>query len=82
MEAAEAACADAGEALDDRRAKLKSARRRYEKLLESLNAAEHEVDSADAELAEAGTSARLAADDLAAANAELAEADAALADFG
>ncbi len=73
--------ADAVEALDDRRAKLKSARRRYEKLLETLSAAEHEVDSADAELDAAETSARRAADDLVAAKDELAEADAALADL-
>ena len=63
------------------RAKLKSARRRYEKLLETLSAAEHEVDSADAELDAAETSARRAADDLVAAKDELAEADAALADL-
>jgi hypothetical protein len=81
MEAAEVARADAVEALDDRRAELKSARRRYEKLLETLSAAEHEVDSADAELGAAETSARRAADDLAAARDELAEADAALTDL-
>jgi hypothetical protein len=81
MEAAEVARADAVEALDDRRAKLKSARRRYEKLLETLSAAEHEVDSADAEVDEAETSARRAADELVAAKDELAEADAALADL-
>jgi hypothetical protein len=81
MEAAEVARADAVEALDDRRAELKSARRRYEKLLETLSAAEHEVDSADAELDAAETSARRAADDLAAARDELAEADAALTDL-
>ena len=81
VEAAEVARADAVEALDDRRAKLKSARRRYEKLLETLSAAEHEVDAADAELDAAETSARRAADDVVAAKDELSEADAALADL-
>jgi hypothetical protein len=81
MQAAEVARADAVEALDDRRAELKSARRRYEKLLETLSAAEHEVDSADAELDAAETSARQAADYLVAAKDELVEADAALADL-
>jgi hypothetical protein len=82
VKAAEAARADAVEALDDRKAKVKSARRRYEKILETLDAAEREVDSAEAELDAAGASAGRAADDLAAAKAELAEADAALADLG
>ncbi len=82
VKAAEAARADAVEALDDRKAKVKSARRRYEKMLETLDAAEREVDSAEAELDAAEASARRAADDLAAAKAELAEADAALADLG
>jgi hypothetical protein len=81
VDAAEAAHAKAAEGLDDRRAELKSARRRYEKLLETLSAAEHEVDSADAEVDAAETSARRAADDLVAAKDELAEADAALADL-
>jgi hypothetical protein len=81
VEAAEVARADAVEALDDRRAKLKSARRRYEKLLETLSAAEHEVDAADAELDAAETSARRAADDVVAAKDELSEADTALADL-
>jgi hypothetical protein len=81
VDAAEAAHAKAAEALDERKATVKSARRRYEKLLETLSAAEHEVDSADAERDAAETSARRAADDLAAAKAELAEADAALADL-
>jgi hypothetical protein len=82
VKAAEAARADAVEALDDRKAKVKSARRRYEKILETLDAAEREVDSAEAELDAAGASAGRAADDLAAAKAELAEAGAALADLG
>jgi hypothetical protein len=81
VEAAQAARADAVEAVDDLLAKVKSARRRYEKLLESLHAAESELNTADAEHGEAETSARRAADDLAAAQAELAEADAALAEL-
>jgi hypothetical protein len=82
VEAAQAARADAVEAVGDQLAKLKSARRRYEKLLESLDAAERELNAADTEHAEAETAARQAADDLAAAKTELAEADAALADLG
>jgi len=82
VEAAQAARADAVEAVGDQLAKLKSARRRYEKLLESLHAAERELNAADTEHGEAETSARQAADDLAAAKTELAEADSALADLG
>lgn len=79
VEAAQAARADAVEAVGDRLAEMKSARRRYEKLLESLGAAERELNAADAEHAAAETSARCAVDALAAAKAELAEADSALA---
>jgi hypothetical protein len=79
VEAAEAARADAVEAVGDQLAKVKSARRRYEKLLESLHAAESELNAADTEHAAAETSARQTADDLAAAKAELAEADTELA---
>jgi len=82
VEAAQAARADAVEAVGDLLAKLKSARRRYEKLLESLHAAERELNAADTEHSEAETSARRASDDLAAAKTELAEADSALADLG
>ena len=82
VEAARAARADAVEAVGDQLAKLKSARRRYEKLLESLHAAERELNAADTEHSAAEKSARRAADGLAAAETELAEADAALADFG
>ena len=81
VEAAQAAHAHAVEEVGDQSAKVKSARRRYEKLLESLHAAEGELNAADAEQAEAETSARRAADDLAAAKAELADADAALAEL-
>lgn len=82
VQAAQAAHADAVEAAGDRLAKVKSARRRYEKLLESLSVAEGELNAADAEHGEAESSAQAAADDLATAKAELAEADAALADLG
>jgi hypothetical protein len=82
VKAAQAAHADALEAAGDRLAKVKSARRRYEKLLESLSLAEDELNAADAEHGEAESSAQAAADALAAAKAELAEADAALSDLG
>ena len=81
VEDAQAAHADAVEAVGDQLAKLKSARRRYEKLLESLHEAERELNAADAEHSEAETSARQASDDFAAAKTELAEADSALADL-
>jgi hypothetical protein len=79
VKAAQAAHADALEEAGDRLAKVKSARRRYEKLLESLSLAEDELNAADAEHE---SSAQAAADALAAAKAELAEADAALSDLG
>jgi hypothetical protein len=82
VKAAQAAHADALEEAGDRLAKVKSARRRYEKLLESLSLAEDELNAADAEHGEAESSAQAAADALAAAKAELAEADAALSDLG
>jgi hypothetical protein len=82
VKAAQAAHADALEAAGDRLAKVKSARRRYEKLLESLSLAEDELNAADAEHGEAESSAQAVADALAAAKAELAEADAALSDLG
>ena len=82
VEAAETARAGAVEAVGDQLAKLKSARRRYEKLLESLSVAERELNAADAEHGAAEASAQAAADDLAAAKAELAEADSALDDLG
>jgi len=82
LEIAQAGHDEAVGTASDRRAHVATARRRYEKLLETLSAAEHEVETADAELDVAETSARRAADDLAAAKVELAEADAALADLG
>ncbi|MDT5064884.1 MAG: hypothetical protein QOK02_1039 [Mycobacterium sp.] len=79
VEAAEAARANAVEAVGDQLAKVKSARRRYEKLLETLHAAESELNAADTDHAAAEQSARQTADDLAAAKAQLAEADTELA---
>ena len=78
VQAAQAAHADAVEAVGDRLATVKAARRRYEKLLESLSVAERELNAADAEHGEAEATARAATDGLVAAKAELAEADAAL----
>ena len=77
-EAARAARAEAVEAVADRKAKLKSARRRYEKLLESLHAAERELNAADAEHAAAEQAANGAADRVAAAESALAKAQAEL----
>jgi hypothetical protein len=82
VESAQTARADAVETVGAQLAKVKSARRRYEKLLESLHAAERELNAADTEHAAAETSARRVTDHLAAAKTELAEADAALADLG
>jgi hypothetical protein len=73
VQAAQTAHADAVEAVGDRLATVKAARRRYEKLLESLSVAERELNAADAEHGEAEATARAAADDLAAAKAELAD---------
>jgi chromosome segregation ATPase len=79
VEAAQEARAEAVEALSDRKAELKSARRRYEKLLESLHAAERELNEADAERAAAEKAADGAAERLAAAKSALEEADSELA---
>jgi chromosome segregation ATPase len=57
---------------------LAAARRRYEKLLESLSAAEHDVDEADADLIAADQSVRGAAERLDKAKVELAQAESAL----
>jgi hypothetical protein len=81
-EAAQEARAEAVEAVGDQLAKLKSARRRYEKLLESLDAAERELNAADAEHVAAEQVVQQADDRVRAANEELAKADAALADSG
>ncbi|HEX7824961.1 MAG TPA: hypothetical protein VF477_08675 [Mycobacterium sp.] len=72
VRAAQTAHADAVEAVGDRLASVKAARRRYEKLLEALSVAERELNAADAEHGEAEATARAAAAALAAARADLA----------
>jgi hypothetical protein len=79
-DAAQQARTDAVEAVGDQLAKLKSARRRYEKLLESLDAAERELNAADAEHVAAEQAVQQADDRVRAAKEDLAKADAALAD--
>jgi hypothetical protein len=74
-EAAQTARGEAVEAVADRKAKLKSARRRYEKLLESLHAAERELSAADAEHVAAEQAAQGASDRVEAAESALAKAD-------
>ena len=61
----------------DRAAELAAARRRYERLLESLAVAERELNTADAEHAEAERAADAAAERLEAARAALADAESA-----
>jgi hypothetical protein len=77
-ERAEQAHAGAIGALSERIATLATARRRYEKLLETLSAAEGELNTADAEHADAEQAARAASDRLDAAKSALAEAESAL----
>jgi hypothetical protein len=77
--AAQAARAEADEVVASLEGKVATARRRYEKLLETLNAAEHEVNTADAELDAARTSATGAASREEDAATDLAAAEAALA---
>ena len=72
---AEAAHRQAGEAVVDARGKVATARRRYEKLLETLSAAEVEVETAEAAVDEAQESANGAADRLATTKDELKKAD-------
>lgn len=69
--------AAAAELLSDRQARLATERRRYEKLLETLSAAEYEVASADDAAAAAERSAREAADrwDAAQTALDLAESE-------
>jgi hypothetical protein len=76
---AEHALHDADDLLSERTAKLATARRRYEKLLETLSAAEREVETADEEATAAERAAKEAADRLAAAAAELHVAEGELA---
>lgn len=72
---------EADAALSERSATLSAARRRYEKLLESLSAAEGDVDTADAHRADAAQAARSASERLDDAKSTLAEAESALADY-
>jgi len=74
-EAAEAARAEAVEAFAGRKVKLKSARRRYEKLLESLHAAERELNVAEAEHVAAEQAAHGAANGVEIAKSALAKAE-------
>ena len=69
---ASAAHDEATDAVATRRGALTTARRRYEKLLVTLSAAEHEVNGAESELDDAERVARSAADRLARARADLA----------
>lgn len=78
VEAARVAHVEAVEALEGRKAALKSARRRYEKLLESLAAAERELNTADAERAAAQDAEQAAGERMKVAKEELAQADSAL----
>jgi len=75
VDAAQAVRAEAVDAVADRKAKLKSARRRYEKLLESLHAAERELNAADAEHVAAEQTAQGAADRVEVARSALAKAE-------
>ena len=72
--AAEQAHAKADEALTGATATLAAARRRYERLLESLAVAEREVETAESEHADAQRVATAAAEALAVARRELADA--------
>ncbi|GAB7070250.1 hypothetical protein H7J06_25390 [Mycobacterium hodleri] len=66
---------EADEALVDRAAALATARRRYEKVLETVSAAERALSVADADHSEAEGASRAAATALTAASAALAEAE-------
>ena len=72
--AADKTHAKAAAIVSDLAAELAAARRRYERLLESLAVAERELNTADAEHAEAERAAGAAAERLEAARAALAEA--------
>jgi hypothetical protein len=74
-EAAEQVHAGATEVLSARTAKVATARRRYEKLLETLNAAEGELNAAVAEEAEAEEAVRSASDAAETAKTLLAETE-------
>jgi hypothetical protein len=80
VDAAEQVHTDAAATLSKRTTAVATARRRYEKLLETLNAAEREVDSADASREAAEQGAREASERLELAKAELAQAQRTLGD--
>lgn len=81
LDSAQAAHAEAADAVGDRRGRVATARRRYEKLLETLSAAEHDVDAASAELDAAEQAALGVAARVQAATAELEAAEAELVEF-
>lgn len=76
---ARAAHDDALAAVNERRNKVATARRRYEKLLETLAAAEHDVEAADAQLDAAQRSADELQKTMRTAEAALTQADSRLA---
>ena len=75
VETAERATATAGETLADRTAALATARRRYEKILETLSAAERALGLADADHAEAERESQAASTALQAASSVLTDAE-------
>jgi hypothetical protein len=75
VEIAERAHAVSADVLAERTTELTTARRRYEKLLESLNAAERVLGSADDNHAAAEEAARVASDAVESAKSLLAEAE-------
>jgi hypothetical protein len=79
--AAKSASVEAAEILGDAEGHAATARRRYEKILHSLAAAEREIDLATVELETAQGSASAAAESALAAAAELAAAEGALSDL-
>jgi len=75
VETAERAHAVTADVLAERTTELTTARRRYEKLLESLNAAERVLSSADGDHAAAEEAAQVASDAVESAKSLLAEAE-------
>jgi hypothetical protein len=78
VDTAETALREARDSVFDRRGRVATVRRRYEKILETLSAAEREVEAAEAAADAAEQSAMGAADRLATAKDELAHAERAL----
>ncbi|WKG00834.1 hypothetical protein [Mycolicibacterium sp. HK-90] len=81
-DAARAALDDALATVSERRATVTTARRRYEKLLETLAAAERDVDAAATQLDEAERAARARRRDMQTAEAALKQADSRLDRLG